>query len=197
MKRLILLSLFLCTAASVHAQSASSWTVGVGYSGIRSSGDEIYPLGIYAQATRKINGHMAAVVSVTRHSQNEMEQDGEISIDITNSFLGALGGIMVAAPLTPLPLNSGSSFLYGTAKIGTERLGIKAETNIPSLGSTKFDDSENGFAFELGIGFQARIRRHIALDMSAAYRRKNYDLGGEENLSFNDFVWYGGLILRL
>ena len=192
MKRLILLSLLLCTAASVHAQSASSWTVGVGYSGIRFD-DEIFPVGIYAQATRKINGHMAAVVSVTRHSKNEMEQDDEFSIDVTTSLLGALGGIMVVAPLTPSPLNSGSSFLYGTAKIGLDRFGIKGEANIPPFGSSNIDESENGFAFELGIGFQARIRRHIALDMSGAYRRKNY----EEDVSFNDFVWYGGLIFRL
>ena len=192
MKRFILLSLFLCTAASVHAQSASSWTVGVGYSGIRWD-DEVYPFGIYAQATRKINGHMAAVASVTRHSKNDSEQDDEFSIDVTTSFLGVLGGIMVVAPLTPSPLNSGSSFLYGTAKIGLDRFGIKGEANIPPFGSSNIDESENGFAFELGIGFQARIRRHIALDMSGAYRRKNY----EEDVSFNDFVWYGGLIFRL
>ena len=196
MKRLILLSLFLCTAASVHAQSASSWTVGVGYSGIRWD-DEVYPFGIYAQATRKINGHMAAVASVTRHSKNDSEQDDEFSIDVTTSFLGVLGGIMVAAPLTPSPLNSGSSFLYGTAKIGMERFGAKGESSIPPLGSISIDDSENGFAFELGAGLQARIHRHVALDMSASYRRKNYDFGGEETFSFNDFVWYGGLIFRL
>ena len=196
MKRLMLLSLFLCATASIHAQSASSWTVGVGYSGMRFD-DEIFPLGIYAQATRKINGHMAVVASVTRHSKSESEQDGELSIDFTNSFLGALGGIMVAAPLTQSPLNSGSGFLYGTAKIGMEKWGIKAESNIPSIGSTSVDESENGFAFELGAGLQARIRRHIALDMSVAYRRKNYDSEGEETLSFNDFVWYGGLIFRL
>ena len=71
------------------------------------------------------------------------------------------------------------------------------ESNIPPIGSTSVDESENGFAFELGAGLQARIRRHIALDMSVAYRRKNYDSGGEETLSFNDFVWYGGLIFRL
>ena len=196
MKRFILLSLFLCTAASVHAQSASSWTVGVGYSGIRWD-DEVYPFGIYAQATRKINGHMAAVASVTRHSKNDSEQDDEFSIDVTTSFLGVLGGIMVVAPLTPSPLNSGSSFLYGTAKIGMERFGAKGESSIPPLGSISIDDSENGFAFELGAGLQARIHRHVALDMSASYRRKNYDFGGEETFSFNDFVWYGGLIFRL
>ena len=150
-------------------------------------------LGIYAQATRKINGYMAAVASVTRHSKNDSEQDDEFSIDVTTSFLGALGGIMVAAPLTPSPLNSGSSFLYGTAKIGMDRFGIKGEANIPPFGSSSIDESENGFAFELGIGFQARIHRHIALDMSGAYRRKNY----EEDASFNDFVWYGGVIFRL
>ena len=192
MKRLILLSLLLCTAASVHAQSASSWTVGVGYSGIRFD-DEVFPVGIYAQATRKINGYMAAVASVTRHSKSEMEQDGGFSADLTTSFLGAFGGIMVAAPLTPSPLNSGSSFLYGTAKIGMERLRLQGEFDIPSIVGTTFDESENGFAFELGIGFQARIRRHVALDMSASYRRKNY----EEDISFNDFVWYGGVIFRL
>ena len=198
MKRFMLLSLFLCATASVHAQSASSWTAGVGYSGIRFD-DEIFPVGIYAQATRKINGHMAVVASVTRHSKSESEQDGELSVDLTNSLLGALGGIMVVAPLTPSPLNSGSSFLYGTAKIGVEKWGTKAKSNIPLLsGSTSVDESENGFAFELGAGLQARIRRHIALDMSVAYRRKNYDFGlAGETFSFNDFVWYGGLIFRL
>ena len=164
----------------------------MGYSGIRFD-DEVFPVGIYAQATRKINGHMAAVASVTRHSKNEMEQDGGFSADLTTSFLGAFGGIMVAAPLTPSPLNSGSSFLYGTAKIGMERLRLQGEFDIPSIVGTTFDESENGFAFELGIGFQARIRRHVALDMSASYRRKNY----EEDISFNDFVWYGGVIFRL
>ncbi len=192
MKRLILLSLFLCIAASVHAQSASSWTVGVGYTGMKFV-NEVFPSGIYLQSTRRINGHMAAVVSVTRYSKNEMEEEEGLSADVTTSFLGALGGIMVVAPLTPSPLNSGDSFLYGTAKIGMERLEAKVEINIPSLGNSNIDNSENGFAFELGAGLQARIRRYIALDMSVAYRRKNY----EEDVSFNNFVWYGGLIFRL
>ena len=78
-----------------------------------------------------------------------------------------------------------------------ERFGAKGESSIPPLGSISIDDSENGFAFELGAGLQARIHRHVALDMSASYRRKNYDFGGEETFSFNDFVWYGGLIFRL
>lgn len=196
MKRLILFALLLCTATTVHAQSASSWTVGAGYSGIRFDG-EVYPVGFYAQATRKINGHMAAVASVVGHSKNDSEQDGGFSVDLTTSFLGAFGGIMVAAPLTPSPLNSGDSFLYGTAKIGMERLRLQGELDRPSAVGINFDESENNFAFELGAGLQARIHRHVALDMSASYRRKNYDFGGEETFSFNDFVWYGGVIFRL
>ena len=88
---------------------------------------------------------MAAVASVTRHSKNDSEQDDEFSIDVTTSFLGVLGGIMVVAPLTPSPLNSGSSFLYGTAKIGMERFGAKGESSIPPLGSISIDDSEKRF----------------------------------------------------
>ena len=168
MKRTLLWTITFLFASPVNAQihngNTPRWSIGTGYSGLATLHDDTtvtYPLGIYANLSKRVAGSTLLVASTTYHTKSE---DG-----ITTNFTGFLAGAAAIMSFGDAPVS-----VYASPQIGLERTGVNGTISVPGANDIELDEATTGLAYQIEGGLLIPVALSGHVKLSATFRGASY-----------------------
>ena len=169
--------------AQIHNERTPRLAVGIGYTGLNAIHDDTtttYPLGFYADVSKRVAGSTLLVVSATYHTKSK---DG-----ITTNFTGFLVGAAAVMSFGDALIS-----IYASPQIGLERTGVSGTISLPGSDDIRLDEASTGLAYQIEGGFLIPVRPAAHLKLSGTLRGASYDPdSGPYNTAA--FFWSLGLV---